>query len=195
MRKINYLFAFILMAFVSSAASAQAFQQGKTIISVGYGFGNLNRALFKTYESQGGYNYKGFGPIAGKFEYAVSDKIGIGLSVNHINADVKYNSSSNTETDQIAWNNTSVLGRLNIHFSKSEKFDIFWGAGLGYRFGKWKFTYADNSNNIDESIPNVLPFGFETTFGVRYFFIENLGVYSEIGIAKAPLQFGLSAKF
>jgi hypothetical protein len=191
MRKISFLFAMILMAMVSQVSFGQAFEQGTKVVSVGYGFGNLNRALFKTYESMGGYKYSGMGPLFAKFEYGVSDKIGLGLNIAHINANVKYGTGSSQS--EIDWKNTSALLRMNIHFSNSDKLDAFWGAGLGYRFGSWKFKNEDSS--IDEVMPNIIPLGFETTIGVRYFFIENLGIYAEAGIAKAPIQFGLNAKF
>jgi predicted porin len=137
------------------------------------------------------------GPIFGKFEYAVSDKIGIGLNVAHIGINASYNVSDGDGGNyqyKINWNNTSLLGRINLHFAKSEKLDAYWGAGLGYRFGSWKFE-DNNPDSSNESIPSVVPFGFETTIGVRYYFIPNLGVYAEAGIAKAPIQFGLSAAF
>ena len=191
MRKINFLFAMILMAVVSQVSFGQAFEQGTKVISVGYGFGNLNRALFKTYEDMGDYKYSGVGPIFAKFEYGVSDKIGFGLNIAHIGANVTY--GTGTEKTEIDWKNTSALLRMNIHFSKSDKLDAYWGTGLGYRFGSWKFSYEGGNGN--EEIPNVLPLGFETTIGVRYFFVEHVGIYAEAGIAKAPIQFGLNAKF
>ena len=46
----------------------------------------------------------------------------------------------------------------------------------------------------DESIKSVIPLAFETTFGARYLVTKNLGVYAEFGLAKAMLQFGLTAK-
>jgi opacity protein-like surface antigen len=95
----------------------------------------------------------------------------------------------------INFKNTSVLGRINLHFANSEKFDAYWGAGLGYKFGRWKHTDNDPDTEVDGEIPSIIPFGFETTVGVRYFFIPNVGVYAELDIAKAPIQFGLTAKF
>jgi hypothetical protein len=190
-------FTFMVALFVVAASQsifAQAFEKGNVIVSAGYGFGNLSKALFKTYSDNTGYKASGFGPAFGKVEFAVSDKIGIGLNVAHIGINAQYD-IDNEYQGQIDWKNTSVLGRINIHFANSEKFDAYWGAGLGYKFGSWKFSDNDPDSNIDGSIPTIIPFGFETTVGVRYMFIKNLGAYAELGIAKAPVQFGLSAKF
>lgn len=193
------LFAMAMLMFATTV-QAQSFEKGKVIITGGYGFGNLTKALFKTYQDEAGYKATSLGPIFGKVEYAVSDKIGIGVNVAHIGVNVSYQTEtsdgeggSRTVTEKFKWNNTSVLARLNLHFAKSEKLDAYWGAGLGYRFGSWKWESETTDNS--ESFPFVNPFGFETTIGVRYYFIPNLGVYAEAGIAKAPIQFGVSAAF
>jgi hypothetical protein len=173
---------------------AQSFEKGNVIITAGYGFGNLSKVLFKAYADNTGYKASSIGPAFGKVEFAVSDKVGIGLNFAHIGVDANYQINDNYQGN-ISFKNTSVLGRINLHFANSEKLDAYWGAGLGYRFGRWKHTDNDPGTEVDGEIPSIIPFGFETTVGVRYFFIPNLGVYAELGIAKAPIQFGLSAKF
>jgi opacity protein-like surface antigen len=197
--RMNGLMVGLLLAIVSPFVHAQSFEKGKVIISAGYGIGNLNKSLFNTYSGNIGYKYSGTGPLFAKFEYGISDKVGFGVNVNHIGANITYNEEgSNGETYQskLNWKNTSVLARLNLHFSRSEKLDAYWGAGLGYRFGGWK--YSDNDpNSVDSNyeFKTVIPFGFETTIGVRYYIVEHVGIYAEAGIAKAPLQFGLSVAF
>ncbi|MEK6616065.1 MAG: hypothetical protein AABZ32_08145 [Bacteroidota bacterium] len=48
---------------------------------------------------------------------------------------------------------------------------------------------------MDESIPGFSPFGFEMTIGVRYYFVDGFGVYTEMGIAKSIIQAGLVVAF
>ena len=196
---VRYTFLAVVAATFcfTNNAKAQAFQQGKVIISGGYGFGNFTKSLFNTFSSGMGntdFKMKSFGPVFGKFEYAVSDKVGIGVNIAHIGINATYNTDGGKYQYTVNWNNTSALARINLHFAKSEKFDAYWGAGLGYRFGKWKFEDNDPDSDVQVA-PSVNPFGFETTIGARYYFIPNLGVSAEAGIAKAPIQFGLSAAF
>lgn len=193
MRKINFLLAMFVMAIVSQASFGQAFEKGTKVISVGYGFGNMNKALFSAYSGNTGYTYKGMGPLFGKFEIGVSDKIGLGVNVAHIGAKMTWQEGSSDAN--LDWRNTSVMARMNIHFLKSEKVDFFWGTGLGYRFGKWDYSNSDPSLDGDFAFNTVIPVAWETTVGLRYFFIENVGIYTEAGIAKAPIQFGLNARF
>jgi len=189
MKKITLYCSLFVALFAAATANAQSFEQGKVIISAGYGFGNLTKALLSTYQSQANYKATSLGPLFGKFEYAVSDKVGIGLNVAHFGISASY--TENGQNEKFTWRNTSVLARLNLHFSKSDKFDAYWGAGLGYRFGSWKWESAGSKSTT----PSIIPFGFETTVGARYYFIPNLGIYAELGIAKAPIQAGLSAAF
>ena len=206
MKKVKIYASLFAAAFAMCVTSvnAQSFEKGKTIITGGQGFGNLTKAVLKAYQDEAGYKANSLGPIFAKVEYGVSDKVGIGINVAHRGLSATYkneyeetdeegNTQTKTTTDKLTWNNTSVLARLNIHFAKSEKLDAYWGAGLGYRFGSFKIK--SESSDVNEDIPVVNPFGFETTIGVRYYFIPNLGVYAEAGIAKAPIQFGLSAAF
>jgi len=75
-------FAILAMALLSTNVQSKsrggAFGEGAVVVSAGYGFG-LAGAVWKTYEANTGYKFSAFGPIHGKFEYGVSDKIGIGL--------------------------------------------------------------------------------------------------------------------
>jgi hypothetical protein len=188
----------VIFCILSTGESiAQSFKQGNVVLSGGYGLGNLSRAILNTYNDETNYSSKGRGPFFAKFEYAISDHVGLGLNYAHVGVDAKwdinYGSNENYKAN-LKWRNSSVLARVNVHFMEHEQLDLYWGTGLGYRFGQ--FTYKDNDPSRDDiSFPSVIPVGFETTFGIRYFFIPNLGAYAEVGIAKAPIQFGLAGKF
>lgn len=185
----------------ANKANAQAFEQGKSYIQVGYGFGNFIQAVFSTYESYDAYKFSTMGPMFGKYEYAISDKVGIGLNVAYASANVDYRTSyfdqnfDLTDLDAtIKWSTISVLGRLNLHFGDHDRIDPYWGVGIGYRTASWKWEYSDPNYTGNESFDSVMPFGFETTFGTRFLFTDNIGAYAEIGLAKAVFQAGLVIK-
>ncbi|MCB0395659.1 MAG: outer membrane beta-barrel protein [Flavobacteriales bacterium] len=190
------------MMCIMSLSFGQAFETGNSNIQIGYGFGNFVQAIFKTYETTyDEFKFKGTGPLFFKYEYAVNDKIGIGLNVAYIGAEVSYTDkdhiTSNGEfyKETIKWSNISALARMNLHFGDNDKFDPYWGFGLGYRTGNT--TYDDNDPDYDNSasLKSYIPFGFETTLGARYFFSDNFGLYAETGLAKAVFQVGLDIKF
>ncbi len=186
--------------------SAQSFEKGRVIISAGYGFPNLGKSFLKTYESKNGYKATGIGPMHFKGEYALSDKISLGLSVNYssygaewTDTTSEWNSSTSSYTYRtynysVGRTSISFNPRLNLHFATSEKLDPYWGIGFGYKMSTWKFT-SDNPNYVNESAPGLIPVGFETTIGLRYYFTPNIGLYAETGISRSIFQGGIVAKF
>src|SRR3989344_8220441 len=92
---------------VFSQSSGLAFEQGTSVINLGWGFGNLGMALFKSFETEAGYKFKSMGPIHFRYEYGVSDKIGLVLSYNYVmfgaewtHTDFDLNGNTVTYTDE-----------------------------------------------------------------------------------------------
>ncbi|HEY1045690.1 MAG TPA: outer membrane beta-barrel protein [Bacteroidia bacterium] len=186
----------------SSRANAQAFEQGRSVISAGYGLGNFTQAVFKAFETEAyeDFKYKGIGPFFLKYEYAISDKVGIGLNYAYIGAKVSYEEPSRQVSpgvnykQEIKFSSMSFLPRLNFHFGTSEKVDPYFGFGIGYRTASYAYSDNDPNYDNDEKINSLNPFGMDLTIGARFFFTESIGAYLEAGMAKGIIQFGLSAK-
>jgi opacity protein-like surface antigen len=191
------------LALVSGKAFAGDFDEGEKHLSLGYGLATWTGAILDAYEGYGDYSHSATGPIHIKFEYGVSEKMGVGLNLAYVVHKMKYNyddfdTNGNpvvyTETtDYTTW---SALMRLNWHFGDIDHFDPYWGIGVGYRSGKWKVTSNDptgetSGTEVDEPIP----FGFESTIGARYHFTDNFGAYMEVGLAKSVLQVGATMRF
>lgn len=185
------LFAFAITQ--KSSLNAQAFETGNNIVSAGYGAPNLNKALFKIYEDENEYSLKGYGPIHLKYEHAVSDRIGLGLSINHVASSMSYR-NLNSYIYELNYSSTKFNARVNVHFASSDVFDAYWGIGAGYGTSTTKWTTGD-PNSSNESFSNPIPIGLEATLGARYFFSENIGLYAEVGLAKSIVQGGFSFKF
>jgi len=186
---------------ISSRLQAQSFEEGQSSIQVGYGFGNFIQAVFNAYEIYDDYSFKATGPAFLKYEYGVTDKIGLGLNVAYASAKVSYRDNSflvgngNDPYEQsIKWNTMSFLARMNFHFANSEKFDPYAGFGMGFRTASWSYEDNDPDYDNDVSTSNLFPFGFEMTIGARYYISDNFGIYAETGLAKAVIQLGLNLK-
>ncbi|HTF80583.1 MAG TPA: outer membrane beta-barrel protein, partial [Cytophagales bacterium] len=210
----------LILSFLLSTnlVSAQAFEEGKSYVSGSYGIGSFFGIFFssakKAIEESGGnvsgIKVKTLGPLSLKYEYGVSEHIGLGINVNYLTNGISYDDTqtdgtyTTTEHYKLTRNTISVLARMNIHFGDHEKLDPYWGFGLGYRQATWKQEYSITSNdptvgNNTQADPlpsfNAFPFGFETTFGMRYLFTPSVGAFAEVGFAKSFAQFGLTAKF
>ena len=193
----------IALTIISLNGMSQSFSMGNINISAGYGIGNFTQSYFKSYQNYDNYTFKSMGPLFFKFEHALSDKIGIGVNIAYASAQVSYVDKSRIVDPQkqefyketINWSTYSVLARFNFHFANGDKLDPYLGSGVGYRGATWK--YEDNDPNYDNSAQakNLFPLGFELTIGTRYYFTPGIGAYCEVGIAKAIVQFGLTANF
>lgn len=202
MKKLLLLGA--LGMFLNQNVSAQAFSEESSYVNVGYGFGNLTQSLFKIGEANDyQYKYNGIGPLFLKYEYAVSEKIGFGVNIAYAQAQATYKYTATYITDgsklleeTLDWKSYSALIRFNIHFGDNDRFDPYWGLGAGYRNASWSGFNNDPQSEYDVTTLST-PFnvGFETTLGCRFLFTENIGGYVEAGLAKAVVQFGLTAKF
>jgi hypothetical protein len=202
---ITGAFALALM-FISSTSNAQAFQDGNVIISAGYGVSTTGRSVLKTFETSGAdIDITGHNPIFAKLEYAISDKWGIG--VNYFNSnigfkqtydystfDVNGNETVNRYTDEYTYKVQAFSLRFNRHWEVTDEFDIYFGFGGGPKTGKFS-AKSNNPDFVDEEFDTPIPYAMEITMGARYYFTPNIGLYAEIGMARAFMQGGLVAKF
>lgn len=202
MKKHIYTLSLIFLTFSFSNLKAQAFEEGRSYASVGYGVAGFSGAFLNSFFEGTDVVRRNFGPIYFKYEYAISEKLGVGLAVANVNnsytASGTYfdnNGIARSYTEKLSRSNTSILARLNWHFGEDDRFDPYFGFGMGYRFGDWRYTISDPAAGDNETIPTIIPFGFELTTGARFFFTDNFGIYAEIGIAKSIGQFGITAKF
>ena len=204
MKKRTTIFFCLLATMFMGAknSSAQAYEEGQSAVSLGYGFGTFIGALANTFENQSGYEYSSFGPMYLKYEYGVAENIGIGLNLayvqytfefNYDDYDINGNPATYREEDKFS--SFSGLLRINWHFGDNDKLDPYYGLGVGYRTGSWSVTSNDPDGTYSATYETIIPFGFETTFGVRFLFSDNFGAYLEAGAAKSVVQLGLCGKF
>lgn len=193
--------------FGKKKSGGDAFEEGAMVVTVGYGFPNLTKMIFKLYQNEIGYKVSGFGPAHAKFEYGLSDKIGVGVSMGLVTSKVSWTYEETTYDPVTGYANGTatyeegfkgssfvVLARMNYHFGTTDKLDPYWGFGAGYNANGFKY-YNTNPNSIEDIKLAGLPIGFESTVGMRYYFTDNIGAYMELGWGKSLLQAGLAAKF
>lgn len=174
--------------------------KGTTVINAGYGVGSIWKTLFKLSAGFSGSKFSAFGPVAGGFEYGVSDRIGVGLqaaygSVKNVSTDPGANSNGGDLITTEELTSLQILARGNYHFGQSEKFDPYIGLGLGYGNFKYKITDNDNSFDPQSAFKVPVPFVYTGALGARYYFTPNIGIYAEIGwVSGAIFQGGVAVK-
>ncbi len=142
MKKLILTSAFCLSLLM---VNAQAFEMGKSNVSVSYGFGSFTQALIKSAVSETDASFKSTGPIYAKYEYGLTEKIGIGFNFAYFDATISsrdqytdVNSNTVNFTESLKYSTWSGLARLNFHFADNDRIDPYFGFGLGYRSVTYK---------------------------------------------------------
>jgi hypothetical protein len=156
----------------------------------------------------------GYGPLFLKSEYALNSRIALGVSIGYWN--VQYTETSNyqeyvynantgtasyisyTDISRYIFSSFSAGARMNLHFGTGNKIDPYVGFAIGYTDGKLKHEFSsDNPHymNPSEMSYTPIPVYLAGSFGIRYYFMKNIGVYTELGLEKwALIQGGLVIK-
>lgn len=207
---------FISIKTIAKNSDSLAFNAGKIILYAGYGYPNIDKSFCQRFLFNGYINFKsmGYGPFHFRAEYGISNKIAIGISIN-LNSyggtwkEVYTGNNGFGVTQQYTYNYkkyiTSLTGliRFNYHVFTTKKLDPYFAFGAGFKSIRVNFINGNDPNSFAASTNNPsfdygfsdLPAGFEAVAGLRYYVTPHIGIYSEMGMAKSIIQFGLSVGF
>jgi len=207
MKKITLLIiAFLAInLFITTSVKSQAVEQGKMIVEGTYGWPNLWTSTLKsivTDNSSYGIKVGTLGPIAGKFEYLVADKVGVGVVVNYATSSVSWTDTtfvagvSHEYKYKASVPRYRVMAKFGFHYGNSDVFDGYTNICVGYGGFSLKTTTDDPNYNDENLNLRLTPVAFRICTGGRIFFTENIGAVMEFGIGGGGLmEFGLCAKF
>jgi len=204
MKKLTKLFLVIAIALTSNQLFAQAFDDGKNLISLGFGFpptSEITQSL-TTYQNDQDYDYKNYGTVILKYEHGFAKYFGIGLSAEYSGANVTYQYTVhrvfNPDTNYKVNINNNVFGaylRLNGHYPIGDKFDIFAGVGLGYLYIQNNSTDNNPNSTSNDYKTQSLVFNAQFTLGARYMIKDHIGLFAEVGWASTNVQVGVTFGF
>lgn len=155
------------------------------------------------------YDIKSLGPIFFKYEYGLSDDIGIGLTYRYYlanftetyiysettnyNSRIEYKDIGNYKITKNA-----LAARLNYHFINEKKIDLFLGFSLGYSVLQYEYSY---SSTKPQHVPiqrfefSEFPLYIGLNLGMRYYIDKNFGINFEVGYEnQSIIQTGLVIK-
>lgn len=213
MKKLLYFFGLSALVMCGvNHANAQGVEQGNIIIDPYYGYPNFGKNFFDAVETAnpGGFNFdaRGIGPAGIRLEYMVTDRIGVGgdfiYSTNGYtfqSRDSIYNGTTGqydvtTNNLEYKMSRIRIQLRMNYHFEISNpNFDSYVGFGAGTN--NRKRVSLENGQDISGELGDftLLPFSLRVCLGMRYFFTDNIGINTEIGIGGPVISGGLSFKF
>lgn len=183
-------FAF-LHAHLFAQTNGKAYAKGAVTLSAGYGFVNLWEIFLNKVYDIPDYNVKSTGPLTLIIHYGFTRRFSAGLtgSYSRINGKAeKYQLS-----DQITF--LSLLASANYHFLTKEKFDPYFGAGIGISNSKYKNldTHTILPDALNKKVPGTLDFSGQV--GIKYFPLKFIGLFAEGGYVNgAVLHIGVTTK-
>ena len=193
---------------LSFSQDAVAFDKGTLVVTAGYGFPDLYRTSLRVaYNGYAATTVKGFGPLLFKGDYGIvkfkwGHSVGVGAVIGYNSTSVNftnyyYNSgffyTPYGQTDK--YRTITIGARGTYHFFTKEKFDCYASIGLGFNINTYSYSSTVPGTYVSSSRGRS---GLYTaaTVGIRYYFIKNFGVYSELGWdLNAPIQGGVCLKF
>jgi len=194
MKSLYILLIIILNSLCSTAQQKFAFHKRTSVITLGYGVGNIwKQFLEEGISSPESYSVSSSGPIAFTYEYGFFNRISAGFIVGYSLLKGKFTSNQVPFEDRLTC--FSLLARANYHFLPRKKLDLYAGGGLGY----YNFKYqAKDGTGAPFTLNNRIPgtFGYSVQVGIRYYFSNNIGAYAELGYLGGSLaQFGIAFSF
>lgn len=189
----------VLCSFTSTGnLNAQVLEEGDKVVDVYYGFPNLYTAAFKSaYASSvtdNSLKIGGIGPVGARFEYMVSDKIGLGVDIGFNNSRITY--TENTYKYDFTTQKLGIMATVNVHFlERNDKLDLYGVFGIGY--GNRSFNFSSTEPDYTPTnVKSIIPIASRLGVGLRYMFTDNLGANLGLGFGQGGLaNVGLSFKF
>jgi opacity protein-like surface antigen len=201
MKYLIFIFCFLFVVKQSNAQldnTQVAFPKKHFAISLAYGTPGIMRTFIRKQETLFGANMhvRGYGSFVGKIEYHLIKHIGVVLNAtyNYTNPytfkeQPTFAGPWEDEEFGVRVKEFSGTIRANYHFMNRKHWNMYAGLGIGTGYIEAKtYTLADyggfESTNVYDS-----PIMTEATFGVRYFPIKNVGIFSEVGLGKGWILF------
>lgn len=200
--------------FGQNQVAETGFYPNRLIVQGGIGAGTGIGATFRVLKDYIDLNTQVKVPYFIKAEYAVHKNIGIGVNFARSGADFSYNLPDTVKVNGVAqltnidlkYRSWSIMPRINVHFFPESQADLYLGIGIGWRQNNFKISTNNEAAEftiplIDQKLSANIPkvgfgtVGMDATLGFRYFITPNLGVYSELGMAKGFVQAGAVLAF
>jgi hypothetical protein len=162
---------------------AQGLQDSKAFINAGIGLGPTR-------------SYKmGIPPITAIADFKVSNTVPITIGAFITVTTWKYSVSYSIYAIDLTYLNIGFGGRGMYHFNFYRNLDVYAGLSLGYVFQSANVIYSGINYDNVPTFKGEPFFLFGVNSGIRYFFTDRIGIFSELGYSDLQyLNVGLTIK-
>jgi len=177
-----------LLLLIVINGSAQTFDRGTKVLSAGVGIGSSLGSSVYTNQSPGiSLQYE-----QGIWEAGGPGTVSLGAYLGFKNfgqdyASFNYNASAK-------WNYTIVGVRSAYHYAglENDRIDVYGGLMFSYNILNYSIEHTGGQPTMTNAGSNTA--GFTLYVGGRYYFVENLGVFTELGYGISYLNLGLALR-
>lgn len=183
-------------------------QKGDIILTGSYGVPNfLTTALKDAYElpTHENLDVTSSGSIALRGSYSISNILSVGLEVDHSSSCIQWQVNSthipddsintpSSHTFSLQASRLRILGILNYHFYIRERYNLYFGFGLGYNHLNINFG-MNRPGDHEMASPCLLPVSARTKVGFNYYLNKAIAINSEIGIGGPLASIGITGRF
>lgn len=181
---LKAVFVFLFVLSFSELMNAQLFSKGDNVINLGIGV--------PSYLGGNGYETK-LPLISGSYEYGLFDdllegkaSIGVGGYLAYTANRFKYAGNRGYDYSYL------IIGpRAAFHYNPIENLDTYGGLLLGYNIVS-SSSYGDASDRPANNESGFIPAIY---VGARYYFMNNIAAFAEVGYGLSLVEVGLSFKF
>lgn len=194
----------VLSLFIHSSSSAQAFDDGANVISLGFGLPPSKRITseFNAYKNNSKYydfKLKNYGTGVLKYERGLHKYFGLGLNLEYSASRVTYKYGDATTPEKFTVDiKSKIIGgfaKFNGHFPVGQKLDLYGGVGLGYLYTINNYADTNPTPSADaKQKETIFDFDYQLTLGARFMIKDKVGLFAEVGRATTLFQFGLAFK-
>ncbi|MFH0866748.1 MAG: hypothetical protein V1904_11170 [Bacteroidota bacterium] len=179
-------------------------EKGKIVFDVYYGFPSFRTFVLKNRYLPGNEINSAsgtLGPLGGKVEYMLGDRIGIGLDINYVFSWVSWTEEESVYNPYGYWTDgdykvanprIGIMPRFYYHYINNDMFEMYASAAIGYKSNAFRNT--SNDPYWEPTDIQRIPIGGRICIGGRLFFTDNIGMNFEFGIGGALFTVGLAGK-
>jgi opacity protein-like surface antigen len=203
-RKFLQFLSLSILVCVPFIGGAQVNSQGSIIIDPYYGYPNFGKSFASSLSSSSSdIKIGGIGPAGIRAEYMLADKFGMGIDFIYNSLTTSYFEDSIGVDGKItqsyeakyAMQRFRVQLRMNYHFIENDNIDAYVGFGAGTNIRRYSFTSDKPGSSSPAESGSLIPVSMRFALGMRYYFTENIGFNTELGLGGPMISAGLSLRF
>lgn len=182
--------------FLSAQRDIEPDDLGTVHISCGYGFPSFPKMKYNKIDGKINPDMHSTGPIHFKLGISFGEAFELSGTVNVVDYYGTWEQERNgvRYNYQVNHNSFNATLRFNIHFTDTDVLDIYAGAGFGMNaFSVFNSTNDPENQDFEKNYAAEF-YAMEATAGIRFYVINNVGLYVEAGYAKSFIQGGIVFK-